>query len=130
MHLNCMILLLLCVDFTRLFFNRMFVKTFIPTFLQLFLNFFANFASKSGTCRSAAKIASSEVSFSYGCKAGPLNDGSLLIHVHVPEHHDGRQQESSGVGLVQASDVRRRAVHRLEHGATEADVAAGRETQP
>ena len=50
--------------------------------------------------------------------------------VQVAQHQDRRLQQRRGVGHVLAGDVRRRAVHRLEDGALQAEVGARHQAQP
>src|SRR3954451_21726361 len=64
-----------------------------------------------------------EVRFNRG-----LDLARRLLVAEVVEQHGDREHRGGGVGLALAGDVRRAAVHRLEHarcGAVRVDVAAG-----
>lgn len=42
---------------------------------------------------------------------GLLDSAGVIVQAEVAQHHDGREQEGSGVRLVFPSDIRSRAVH-------------------
>ena len=53
----------------------------------------------------------------------------MLVQAHVLQHHDGRQEQGSGVGEALAGNVGGGAVDGLEDGALVANVARGRQAE-
>lgn len=60
---------------------------------------------------------------------GGFNLVGVLVQAHVSQHHDGAEEESSGVGESLASDIGSGAVNSLEDGALITNVAGGSETE-
>ena len=79
--------------------------------------------------RASAQVTSQGVSFRQGCKGSLLDPVRVLVQVHVPQHHQGAEQEGGGVSQGLASDVGGGAVDGLEDGALVTDVAGGREAE-
>ncbi len=57
-----------------------------------------------------------------------LDAVGMSVEAHVPEHHDGAEEQSSGVGLVLASNVGSRAVNlsRVEEVSTPGRTVQGK----
>ena len=72
---------------------------------------------------------SAYLSFGKGIKSGLLDTSSMLAEVHVLQHHDTAQKQSSGVSEALAGNVGGRAVNSLEDGALVTDVTGGSETK-
>lgn len=53
----------------------------------------------------------------------------MVVETHVLQHHDGRQEQSSGVGETLAGNVRSGTVHGLEDGALVTNVTGGGQTK-
>ena len=79
--------------------------------------------------RLSAQIASQGLSFRQGIKSGLLDPVRELVELHVPQHHQGAEQEGGGVGEGLAGDVGGGTVDGLEDGALVADVAGGRQAE-
>jgi hypothetical protein len=77
----------------------------------------------------ATEIASESLALSEGVEDGLLNAVGVGVEVHVPQHHDGAEEQSGGVGEALASDIGGRAVNGLEDGALITNVAGGGKTE-
>src|SRR5690242_19157392 len=63
------------------------------------------------------------LSSSDGLEDSLLNVGSLSVETHVSQHHDGGEEERSGVSELLASDIRGGSVDSLEDGALVTNVS-------
>lgn len=77
----------------------------------------------------SAEIASKGLALGEGIKDSLLNTGSVVGETHVSQHHDGAEEEGSGVGKVLASDIRGGTVDGLEDRALVTNVSGGGETK-
>jgi hypothetical protein len=77
----------------------------------------------------AAKVTGKVLALSKGVEDGLLDAVGVVVEAHVPQHHDGGEEESSGVGEALASDIRGRTVNGLEDGTLVTDVSGGGETE-
>ena len=77
----------------------------------------------------ATQITSESLSFRQGIKCSLLDAVRILVQTHVPQHHEGRKEESGGVGKTLAGDIGGGAVDSLEDGALIADVSGGGQTE-
>lgn len=77
----------------------------------------------------ATKIASEALALGQSLEDGLLDADGVVGETHVPEHHDGREEEGGGVGLVLASDIGSGAVDGLEDGDLVTHVTRGSETE-
>jgi len=77
----------------------------------------------------ATEIASQGLALGEGIKDGLLNARGVLGETHVSQHHDGAEEEGSGVGKVLASNIRSGTVNSLEDGALITNVSGGGETE-
>lgn len=75
------------------------------------------------------KSGNAHLALSDGLEDGLLDVGSVLVQTHVLQHHDGRQEQGSGVSQLLAGDIGSGTVDSLEDGALVANVAGGSETQ-
>lgn len=71
----------------------------------------------------AAEIAGEGLALGEGVEGGLLDPVGVLVQVHVPQHHQGAEEQGGGVGQGLAGNVGGRAVDGLEDGALVADVA-------
>lgn len=77
----------------------------------------------------AAQVTGQGLALGHGVKNGLLDATSVLVEAHVPQHHDGAEQEGSGVGKTFSSNIGSRTVDSLEDGALVTNVAGGSETE-
>jgi hypothetical protein len=77
----------------------------------------------------AAQVAGQSLALGQGVEDGLLDAVGVVVETHVPQHHDGAEQQGSGVGQVLAGDIRGRAVDGLEDGALVTNVARGGQAQ-
>lgn len=71
----------------------------------------------------AAEITSQSLALSQGVEDGLLDLVGVVVEAHVAQHHDGAEQQGSGVGKALASNVGGGTVDGLEDGALVTDVA-------
>lgn len=77
----------------------------------------------------ATQVAGEGLALGKGVEDGLLDSVGVLVEAHVPQHHDGAEEQRSGVGEALAGNVGGGAVDSLEDGALVADVARGSETK-
>jgi len=77
----------------------------------------------------ATEIASQGLALGEGIEDGLLNARGVLGETHVSQHHDGAEEEGSGVGKVLASNIRSGTVNSLEDRALITNVSGGGETK-
>ena len=77
----------------------------------------------------AADVAGGVLGFGVDLVEGVLDAERGAAFAEVLEHHDGAEQQGSGIGHAFAGDVGCGAVDGLEHRAVVADVAAGDDAQ-
>jgi hypothetical protein len=77
----------------------------------------------------ATKVTSDGLTLSKDAEDGVLDLAGVLGETHVLKHHDGRKQESSGVGEVLAGNIGGRTVDSLEDGALVTNVAGRGQTK-
>lgn len=80
------------------------------------------------------EVTSGMSSATYLALSEDLEDGALdlvgvLVQAHVLQHHNGGEEQSSGVGQTLAGDIGGGTVHGLEDGALVTDVARGSKTK-
>jgi hypothetical protein len=73
----------------------------------------------------AAQVTGQGLALGEGVEDGPLDAVGVVVETHVPQHHDGAEQQGSGVGQVLAGNVGGRTVDGLEDGALVTNVARG-----
>lgn len=76
-----------------------------------------------------AKVTSEGLAIGEGVEGGLLDAGSVVVETHVLQHHDGGQEQGSGVSESLASDVGSGTVDGLEDGALVTNVTGGGETE-
>lgn len=77
----------------------------------------------------AAQVTSQGLALGKSVEDGLLNASGVLVEAHVSQHHDGAEQQGSGVGKSLAGNIGSGTVDSLEDGALITDVARGSETQ-
>ena len=79
--------------------------------------------------RLSTQIAGQGLSFRQSIKRGLLDSVRELVEFHVPQHHQGAEQESGGVCQGLAGDVGSGTVDGLEDGTLVTNVAGGRQAE-
>lgn len=69
------------------------------------------------------------LALSQGVEDSLLDAVGVVVETHVLQHHDGRQQQSSGVGKTLASNIGGGTVDSLEDGALVTNVTGGGQTK-
>jgi hypothetical protein len=77
----------------------------------------------------SAEIASQGLALGESIEDGLLDAGSVLVKTHMSQHHDGAEEEGSGVGKVLASNIGSGTVDSLEDRALITNVSGGGETK-
>ena len=77
-----------------------------------------------GGC-SAAEVAGGVLALAINAFEGGFDAAGGGTLAEMIEHHDAAHQQRGGIGEAFAGDVRRGAVHGLEHSALVADISAG-----
>lgn len=77
----------------------------------------------------AAQVTGESLALGEGVEDGGLDSAGVLGETHVSQHHDGAEEQGSGVSQSLASDIRGGTVDSLEDGALITNVSRGGEAE-